>query len=63
MKIELHLKIKTGNYLELWTPETMKLFGSTEKKITKDKNIENLPNLEINKVVLSCFNVVNNDYH
>ena len=41
----------------------MKLFGSTEKKITKDKNIENLPNLEINKVVLSCFNVVNNDYH
>ena len=63
MKIELHLKIKTGNYLELWTPETMKLFGSTEKKITKDKNIENLPNLEINKVVLSRFNVVNNDYH
>ena len=63
MKIELHLKIKTGYYLELWTPETMKLFGSTEKKITKDKNIENLPNLEINKVVLSCFNVVNNDYH
>ena len=63
MKIELHLKIKTGNYLELWTPETMKLFGSTEKKITKDRNIENLPNLEINKVVLSRFNVVNNDYH
>ena len=41
----------------------MKLFGSTEKKITKDKNIENPPNLEINKVVLSHFNVVNNDYH
>ena len=41
----------------------MKLFGSTEKKITKDRNIENLPNLEINKVVLSRFNVVNNDYH
>ena len=41
----------------------MKLFGSTEKKITKDENIENLPNLEINKVVLSHFNVVNNDYH
>ena len=28
------LKIKTRYYLELLTPETMKLFGSTKKKIT-----------------------------
>ena len=27
-------KIKTGYYLELLTPETMKLLGSTENKIT-----------------------------
>ena len=27
-------KIKTGCYLELLTPETMKLLGSTENKIT-----------------------------
>ena len=33
-----HLNIKTGHYLELLTPETMKLLGSTESKITKDKN-------------------------
>ena len=29
-------KIKTGYYLELLTPETMKLLGSTKSKITKD---------------------------
>ena len=41
-KIEnrITLKIKTG-YLELLKPETMKLRGSTENKITKDKNDEN----------------------
>ena len=36
-------KIKKGYYLELLTPETMKLLGSTENKITKDKNGENVP--------------------
>ena len=35
-------KIKSGYYLELLTPETMKLLGSTESKITKDKNSENV---------------------
>ena len=28
-------KIKTGYYLELLTPETMKLLGSTKSKISK----------------------------
>ena len=32
------IKIKTGYYLELLTPETMKSLGSIESKITKDKN-------------------------
>ena len=40
-------KIKNGYYLELLTPATMKLLGSTESKITKNKNGENLPYLEI----------------
>ena len=31
-------KIKSGYYIELLTPETMKLLGSTESEITKDKN-------------------------
>ena len=40
----------------------MKLFGSTENKITKDKNGENVPHLEIIEVVLVHCNIVNNDY-
>ena len=40
----------------------MILFGSTENKITKDKNGENLPHLEITEVVLVHCNIVNNDY-
>ena len=45
-------KIKSGYYLELLTPEIMKLLGSTESKITKDKNGENVPHLEIVELVL-----------
>ena len=33
-------KIKTGYKLELLTPETMKLLGSTKKDVAKDKNGE-----------------------
>ena len=32
-------KIKTGCYLELLSPGTMKLLGSTETKITKKKKL------------------------
>ena len=56
-------KIKSGYYLELLTPETMKLLGTTESKITKDKNGENVPHLEIVELVLVHCNLVNNDYH
>ena len=43
-KIEnrITFEIKNGYYLDLLTPETMKLLGSTESKITKDKNGENV---------------------
>ena len=40
----------------------MKLLGSTENKITKDKNGENVPHLEITEVVLVHCNIANNDY-
>ena len=40
----------------------MKLLGSTENKITKNKNDEKVPHLEINEVVLVHCNIVNNDY-
>ena len=45
-------KIKSGHYLELLTPETMKLFRSAESRITKDKNGENVPHLEVVELVL-----------
>ena len=40
----------------------MKLLGSTKNKITKDKNIENIPHIEIKEVVLVHCNIVNNNY-
>ena len=63
-KIEnrITFKIKNGYSLELLTPETMKLLGSTKNKITKDKNGENVPHLEITEVVLVQCNIVNNGY-
>ena len=63
-KIEnrITFKIKNGYYLELLTPETMKLLGSTKSKTTKDKNGENAPHLEIVELVVIHCNLVNNDY-
>ena len=63
-KIEnrITFKIKTGCYMELVTTETKKLLGSTKSKITKNENIENVPNLEITEVVLVHCNIVNNNY-
>ena len=40
----------------------MKLLGSTENKITKDKNDENVPHLQSTEVVIVHCNIVNNDY-
>ena len=40
----------------------MILLGSTEDKITKDKNDENMPHLEITEVVLVHCDIVDNDY-
>ena len=40
----------------------MKLLGSTENKITKYKNGENVPHLEITEVALVHCNIFNNDY-
>ena len=47
-KIEnnIKFKIKTGCNLKHLTIETMKLPGSTEKKLIKDKNRENVPHLK-----------------
>ena len=43
-------------------PETMKLLRSTENKIIKDKDGENVPHLEIIEVVLVHWIIFNNNY-
>ena len=40
----------------------MKLLGSTESKIAKDKNVENVPHLEVVEVVVGHCILINNDY-
>ena len=44
-------KIKTGYKLELLTPETIKLLGSTKKYVDKEKDGKNAPKLEPAEVV------------
>ena len=41
----------------------MKLLGSNENKITKEKNGGNVFHLETTKVILVHINIVKNDYH
>ena len=40
----------------------MKLLGSTENKITKDKNGENVPHLEIAGEILVHCDIISNNY-
>ena len=62
MENRVTFKIKTGYYLELLTPVTIKLLGSTKSKITKNENGENVPYLEVTEAVLLHRNVANNSY-
>ena len=40
----------------------MKLHDSTKHRITEDTNRENVPHLEITKVILAHYNIITNDY-
>ena len=62
IKNRIVFKIKTGYKLELLTPETMKLLGSTKKDVDKDKDGEIVPKLESVEVVLVHCNLVKSDY-
>ena len=62
IKIRIVFKIKNGYELELLSPETMKLLGSTKNVVDKDKNGEYVPKLESAEVVLVRCNLVKNDY-
>ena len=62
IKNRITLKIKAGYYLQLLMSETTNVLGCTKIKITKNKNAENVPNLEISEVILVLCTTVNNNY-
>ena len=62
IKNRIVFKIKTGYKLELLTPETMRLLGSTKKDVDADKDGEIVPKLESVEFVLVHCNLVKNDY-
>ena len=62
IKNRIVFKVKTGYKLELLSPETMKLLGSTKKDADQDKDGEDVPKLESVEVVLVHCNLVNNNY-
>ena len=55
-------KIKDDYKLELQTPETLRLFGSTKKLIDKTENRENVPSLEAVEIVLAQYSLEYNEY-
>ena len=63
-KIESRIifRIKIRYYLELLTPKTIKLLGSTKSKIIKDENGGNFLHLEITEILSVHCNIVNNDH-
>ena len=61
-KIVNKIKLKTGYYLKLLTPERMTLLRTINNKIPKNESVCIVPHLEIAEVVSVHFNVVNNDY-
>ena len=46
-KNRITFRTYTWHHLQLLTPETMKLLGSTKSKMTTNRNGENAPSLEI----------------
>ena len=62
IKNRIVFNIKTGCKLELLSPDTMKLLGSTKKEVDQDKKGEDVPKLESVEVFLVPCNLVNDKY-
>ena len=62
MEYRIAFKIETRFYLVFLTSKTKKLFGSTKSKVTKNKNCENVSNLENTELILVHCYVANNNY-
>ena len=59
---KIPFRIKKKYYLKFLTPETMKLLGSSKRKVTKVKNDGNVPHLKITDVAVVNCNVLNKNY-
>ena len=62
IKSRIVFKVKSGYKLELLSPETIKLLGSTKKDVDKGKDGEDVPKLESVQVVLVHCNLVTNSH-
>ena len=62
IKNRIVFKIKTGYKLELLSPETMKLLGSTKKGADLDKDGDDVSKLESAEIVLIHRNLVSSNY-
>ena len=62
IKNRIAFKVKTGYKPEILSVDTMKLLRSTKKDVARDKDGEDVPNLESVEVVLVHCNSVNNNY-
>ena len=62
IKNRIAFKVKTGYKPEMLSVDTMKLLRSTKKDVARDKDGEDVPNLESVEVVLVHCNSVNNNY-
>ena len=62
MENRITFEIKKGYHLKLLTPEKIKFLASNKNKITKDRNIEKVPNLENTEEVLVHCNFIDNGY-
>ena len=62
IKNRIVFRIKTGYKLEVLSPETVNLLGSTKKHVYQDKDGENVPKLESAEVVLVHCNLINNNF-
>ena len=62
IKNKIVFKVKADYKLELLTPETMKLLGSTKKDLDAKKNREIVPKLESVEGFLVHCNLLKNDY-
>ena len=62
MRNRIAFKIETRFYFAFLTSKNKKLLRSTKSKINKNKNCENVSNLENTELILVHCNVDNNNY-